>query len=76
MRVVETGGDGVRRGDLPALVLEDVAECALKHAGAAPAFRHEARRVFAQTAAAPAGLDADHADGGVREEGVEESDGV
>ncbi len=73
-RVVEAGRDGVRREDLPVLVGEEERPRPVEDADAP---RPEAGRVLARARrTAPAGLDADELDAGVREERVEEADRV
>ncbi len=71
--VVEAGGDAVGELDLAELVLEDEAAGALEDADGAAL---EAGGVLFGEDPLAAGFDADHADGGVLEEGVEEADGV
>src|SRR5947209_19883256 len=66
----------MRRGDLPALVLQDVAHRALQDAGTAAAALVEARGVLAELRARASGFDADHAYAFVREERMKEADGV
>src|SRR5262249_9491326 len=66
--VVQAGGDRMYRGSLAVLVLQDVAETAVQHAGLAVAQR---RGVVAGAAPAPARLDADQLDGAVGHERVE-----
>src|ERR1043165_1380077 len=66
----------MRRGDLPALVLKDVAQRSLQDAGPPAAALVETRGVLAQLRARAPGFDADHAYPRVGEERVEESDGV
>ena len=72
-RVVEAGRDRVRLGDLALLVLQDVRPRAVQDAGLA---RGQGGRVLAGLDAVPGGLAADEADVRVRDEGVEEADGV
>lgn len=72
-RVVQAGRNGVRLGDLALLVLEDVTAGAVQDARLA---RGQGGRVLAGLDAVSGGLEADQADVGVRDEGVEEADGV
>ncbi|CAM5639734.1 hypothetical protein SAURM35S_06328 [Streptomyces aurantiogriseus] len=72
-RVVQTGRDRVRLGDLPLVVLEDVGPGAVQDAGVA---RGQGRRVLAGLDAVTRRLAADEAHVRVRDEGVEEADGV
>lgn len=72
-RVVQTGRDRVRLGDLALLVLEDVRAGAVQDARLA---RGQRGRVLAGLDSVSGGLEADQADAGVRDEGVEEADGV
>ena len=78
-RIVESGGDGMRSGDLAVFVLQDVGVGALQDAGAraGKTLRSaEACGVFAEFFAAAAGFDTDHFYVGVSQEGVEEADRV
>lgn len=72
-RVVQTGRDRVRLGDLALLVLEDVGPRTVQDAGLA---RGQRGRVLAGLDAVPGGLAADEAYVRVGDEGVEEADGV
>ena len=63
----------MRQGNLAVSVLQQVTVRTLQHAWSAAA---EARRVVADLLAASAGFDADQFDGGIRQERVEDSDGV
>ena len=77
--VVETGGNGMRGGDLAVFVLQNVSVGALEHPGARAGETlgsAEARGVFAQFFAAAAGFDADHFYVGVSQESVEKTDRV
>ena len=78
-RIVEAGGNGMRRGNLAVFILQDVGVGALKNAGARAGeslMRGEARRVFTQSIAAAAGFDADHFHVGIFQEIIEQSDGI
>jgi len=77
--IIETRGNGVRRGDLAVFILKDVGIGALKDAGAraGKSLRgSEARSVFAESGAAATGFDADHFYFRVAQEIVKEADGV
>ena len=77
--IVEAGGDGVRGGDLAVFGLQDVGVGALENAGARSSkalVGGQAGSVFAQFVAAAAGFDANHSDGFVLEEFVEQADSV
>ncbi|MFM1944508.1 MAG: hypothetical protein RI897_3490 [Verrucomicrobiota bacterium] len=71
--VVESGGDGVGELDLAVIVLEEVGAGALEDAEGAAL---EAGGVLFGEDAFTAGFDADHGDGCILEEGVEEADGI
>ena len=73
-RVVESGGDRMRRGYLPVLVLEDVTERALQHAGTTAARAFETRGVLSEFFAHASRFDSDHSDARVSEERVEQPD--
>src|SRR5882762_10214371 len=69
----------MRRGDLAVFVLQNVGIGALENTGARAGealMRGEARGVFAELAAASAGVDADHFHFHVAKKLVEEADGV
>src|SRR6266851_9999254 len=77
--IVEPGGNGMRCGDLPIFVLQNVSVGALQDArsGASKSLmRGEASSVFAEFSAAATGLDADHFHIGVAEEIIKEADGI
>jgi len=77
--IVKTGGDGMRCGDLAVLVLpKRTCRCPGEPRGALreALMRGEARGVFAELAAAAAGLDANHFYIVVAKELMEEADGV
>ena len=71
--VIQTGGNRMRLGDLPVLVLQHVRAHAVQDAFGAAA---ERRRVAGRVDAVPAGLHAQELDGGVVGERVEHADGV
>jgi len=71
--IVQPRRDGVSEGDLPVVVLQQVAVGALQHARRAAA---EARGVVAQPPAAPPSFGADELHSGLRHEGVEDAYGV
>src|ERR1051325_9096136 len=75
-RIIESGGDGMRRGYLPALILQHVAHGSLKDAGAATALLIETRGVLAQSISLPAGLHAYHANRFVIKEGIKHAYGI
>ena len=62
------------RGDLPALILQDIAQCALQNAGPPAAFLIEARGVLSELRARASGLDANHAYAFVFKERMEQAD--
>src|SRR5581483_6040123 len=72
-RVIYTGGDAVRSGDLPPVVLEDVAARPVQDAHAPAA---ERRGVSAEPRAATPGFDADQFHAAVIHEACEEADRV
>jgi hypothetical protein len=74
-RIVESGGDRVRRRHLAVGVLQHHRACAVEHAERA-AFAGEARCMLPQSAAAAACLDADEAHRRILEKGREQADGV
>src|SRR5579859_119349 len=78
-RIVESGGDGMRGGDLSVFVLQNVRECSLQHSGARSGkalMRRKARGVFAKLPAAAAGFDANHFHIGVAQKLMKQADGV
>src|SRR5690348_997670 len=78
-RIVEARGNGMRRGDLAVLVLQNVGVGTLEDARARAhktLVRGEARGVLAKLSAAAAGLDANHFHIGVGQELVKQADGI
>src|SRR6266851_1961251 len=77
--IVEACGNGMCRGDLPVVVLQDVGVRSLENAGTRSRkslMRGEPSGVFAEFSAAAARFDADHFHVGVAEEIVKEADGI
>src|SRR5713226_3689067 len=78
-RIIEPGGDGMRRGNLSVFVLQNICVSALQDAGARSGktlMRGKASGVFAKFAAAATGFDADHLYISIAEEIVKEADGI
>ena len=77
--IVESGGNGMRGGDLAVFVLEDVGVRALEDSGARagePLRSAESRGMFAKSVTAAPGFDANHFYVGVFQELVEKADGI
>src|SRR2546421_4130691 len=66
----------MRRGNLAAIILQNITHRALQHAGTAASVRVESRGMLAQLAAKSAGFDANHAHRIIAEKRMKQSDRI